>query len=123
MSIQVSEQAISVALPSTSVKMLMVQPYLEFDTPLREPFPLLAECTTRLAQAIDTVFEIARIFDPHIMLFPEFGLPDVEAVTKVAAYGYRSCPILKDSHRRCSGFIQNRICRALRAAVFHERRS
>jgi hypothetical protein len=86
MSIQVSEQAISVALPSTSVKMLMVQPYLEFETPLQEPFPLLAECSTRLAQAIDTVFEIARTFDPHIMLFPEFGLPGVDAVAKVAAH-------------------------------------
>lgn len=64
----------------------MVQPYLEFETPLQEPFPLLAECSTSLAQAIDTAFEIARTTDPHIMLFPEFGLPGVEAVSRIAAH-------------------------------------
>ena len=85
MSIQVSEQNITVTLPSTCVKMLMVQPYLEFETPLQEPFPLLPGCSAKLVQAIEKSFDIARTLDPHIMLFPEFGLPGVEAVKQVAA--------------------------------------
>src|ERR1035437_2053955 len=86
MSIQVSEQEISVTLPSICVKMLMVQPYLEFETPLQEPFPLSPGCSDRLSGAIDKAFDIARTFDPHIILFPEFGLPGVDAVSRVAAH-------------------------------------
>ena len=73
-------------LPSTSVKMLMVQPFLELVTPHQEPFPLLGACSARLVEAIDKVFTVALNFNPHIILFPEFALPGVDAVAKVAAY-------------------------------------
>ncbi len=85
MSIQVFEQSISVTFPSTCVKMLMVQPYLEFETPLQEPFPLLPGCSDKLIKAIDKAFDIAGTFNAHIMLFPEFALPGVGAVSKVAS--------------------------------------
>ena len=66
--------------------MLFVQPYLEFDAPLQEPFPFSAGCSDRLIQSIDKVFDIAKTFDPHFMLFPEFALAGVDAVRKISEY-------------------------------------
>jgi hypothetical protein len=86
MSLFVVERQINVTLPFSSVKMLSVQPCLEFAGPLQEPFPLAAGCCARLCQSVDKAFDIARTFDPHFFLFPEFGLPGVEAVRKIATH-------------------------------------
>lgn len=86
MSLDVVEKQINVALPSGSVKMLFVQPYLEFVAPNQEPFPFVAGCSGRLNQSIDKAFEIAHTFDPHFILFPEFALPGVDAVRKIVAH-------------------------------------
>lgn len=86
MSLQVVEKKINVALPIGSVKMLFVQPYLEFAAPLQEPFSFVADCVARLSQSIDTAFDIARTFDPHFILFPEFAIPGVDAVRKIIAH-------------------------------------
>ncbi|MGA9645425.1 MAG: hypothetical protein WBQ76_05835 [Candidatus Korobacteraceae bacterium] len=85
MSIPTREQQIGVTLPSTAVKMLVVQPYLELQSPRQEPFPLRPECSRRLLDAITNVFEISRTYCPHLVLFPEFTLPGVEAVERVVA--------------------------------------
>src|SRR5450759_299283 len=85
MSILVPEQQIDVTLPSTSVKMLIVQPHLEFLEPTQEPFPLRQECSQRLLDVVDNVFRIASAYHPQLILFPEFALPGVAGVQKVAA--------------------------------------
>ena len=84
MSLCVVEKHINVALPFGSVKMLFVQPLIEFQVPNQEPFALVEGCRDRLIQSIDRAFEIAHTFDPHFILFPEFALPGIEAVRKVA---------------------------------------
>lgn len=80
---QVAERQIDVTFPSNSVRMLIAQPFLEFVQPLQEPFPLAPECSARLLQAIDNVFEVARLSGPHFIVFPEFSLPGIEGVQKV----------------------------------------
>src|ERR1017187_8736018 len=86
MSLDVAEKQINVALPSGSVTMLFVQPYLEFAAPLQEPFPFVAGCSAHLIQSIDKAFDIARTFDPHFILFPEFALPGADAVRKIVEH-------------------------------------
>lgn len=81
----VSEQRIDVTLPLNSVKMLFVQPHLEFQGPIQEPFPLRQECIQRLLDVVDNVFLKARTYHPHMVLFPEFALPGVAGVEKVVA--------------------------------------
>ena len=63
--------------------MLLVQPFLEFEPPHQEPFPLSRACERRLSDAIDTVFECAASRHPHVILFPEFALPGVTGVQRV----------------------------------------
>lgn len=66
--------------------MLFVQPYLEFAAPVQEPFFLLPGCSARLTTSIDKAFDIASTFDPHFILFPEFALPGLDAVRKIAGH-------------------------------------
>lgn len=85
MSIPTREQQIGVTIPSTAVKMFVVQPYLQLQNPLQEPFPLRPDCSRRLLDAITNVFEMSRAYRPHLVLFPEFALPGVDAVERVIA--------------------------------------
>jgi hypothetical protein len=80
---QVAEFEIDVTFPSNSVKMLLAQPFLEFLQPQQEPFPLSPVCNVRLLQAIDNIFDVARLSRPHFIVFPEFSLPGIEGVQKV----------------------------------------
>lgn len=85
MSIHVREQQIKVTLPAAAVRMLIVQPYLELQSPPQEPFPLRPGCRQHLLDAITNVFDVSRTYAPHFVLFPEFALPGVEGVERVAA--------------------------------------
>ena len=78
----IEEQPLAVTLPSTSTTMLLVQPFLEFESPLQEPFPLSQACEQRLSDAIDGVFERHASRRPHVILFPEFALPGVAGVQR-----------------------------------------
>ena len=80
---RVPEQQIDVTLSSTSVKMLIAQPFLEFQAPLQEPFPLRPECAARLLTGIDKIFTVARSFHPDFIVLPEFSLPGVAGVERV----------------------------------------
>ena len=82
----VSEQQIDLTLPSVSVKMLIVQPHLDFQIPLQEPFPVRPECRDRLIKVVDNVFSSYGTFSPQLILFPEFALPGVEGVERVAGH-------------------------------------
>ena len=62
--------------------MVLVQPFLEFEPPQQEPFPLSQACERRLSDAIDTVFECATSRRAHVILFPEFALPGVAGVQR-----------------------------------------
>jgi hypothetical protein len=84
--LSVPEQRISLTLPSTHVKMLLVQPFIEFSRPLQEPFTLTPQVTTHIRSGIDNVFAVAEEFHPHFILFPEFSLPGVSAVEAVRDY-------------------------------------
>jgi hypothetical protein len=83
MSILVPEQHIDVTLSANNVKMFMVQPYLEFENPLQEPFPLTPACTQKLLDSVDHVFEMYVTFRPQIILIPEFTLPGVDGVERI----------------------------------------
>src|SRR5665213_3375756 len=83
--IEILEQPINIILPKTSVRMLIAQPFLEFDTPLQEPFPLLPACAARMTVGIDQVFSIALEFQPHFIVFPEFSVPGVAGVERIIA--------------------------------------
>ena len=80
---QVAEFQINVTFPSNSVRMLIAQPFLEFLQPPQEPFPLSPACNAGLLQAIDNIFDVARLSRPHFIIFPEFSLPGIEGVQKV----------------------------------------
>jgi hypothetical protein len=88
----VIEQQIDVTLPAISVRMLVVQPFLELQTPIQEPFNLRLHCVDRLLRAIDSVFTIAQTFHPHFVVFPEFCLPGVAGVERIVAH-MNSAPI------------------------------
>ena len=79
------EQTVAVTLPSDMVRMMVVQPFLDFRQPLREPFPLRDACAERLMDAINSVFEKVAEHRPHMVLFPEFAIPGVQGVERVAA--------------------------------------
>ena len=79
----IHEQLLDVTLPSTSIRMQLVQPFLEFEAPIQEPFPLSQGCEQRLLDVIDAVFERAALHRPHVILFPEFTLPGVPGVQRV----------------------------------------
>jgi hypothetical protein len=81
---QVTEQPINVTLPFGSVRMLIVQPYLELQEPRQEPFPLCPACERRALDVIDNVFTGYQTVIPQLILFPEFALPGVEGVERVA---------------------------------------
>jgi hypothetical protein len=81
---QVTEQPINVTFPFGSVRMLMVQPYLELQEPRQEPFPLSPACQQRQFDVIDNVFGHYQTVAPQLILFPEFALPGVEGVERVA---------------------------------------
>jgi hypothetical protein len=82
----VPEKQIDVTLPSGSVKMLIVQPYLEFQRPVQEPFPLRPTCQRRLLDAIDNVFIACGTINPQLVLFPEFTLPGIDGVERIVAH-------------------------------------
>jgi hypothetical protein len=84
--IQTPEQPIDITLSENSVKMLIAQPFLEFQPPIQEPFALLPGCAARMLAGIDRVFLVAGTFRPHFIVFPEFSLPGVVGVKSVAAY-------------------------------------
>ena len=84
--IQAPEQQIDVTLPSTSVKMLIAQPFLEFQTPIQEPFALRPECAARILAAVDNIFVVVGAFHPHFIVLPEFSLPGVAGVERVMGH-------------------------------------
>jgi hypothetical protein len=84
--IRVPEQQIDVTLPSTSVNMLIAQPFLEFQAPVQEPFALRPECAARILAAIDNVFVVAGTFHPHFIVLPEFSLPGIAGVERVVGH-------------------------------------
>ena len=64
---------------------MFVQPFLDFMEPPLEPFPPSATCAQRLMDAIDSVFAKVTEHSPQMVLFPEFAIPGVQAVERVAA--------------------------------------
>lgn len=83
--INIVEEAINVTLPSTSVKMLLAQPFLQLRTPVQEPFTLSDDCRLRMSAGIANVLKIAATVQPHVILFPEFAIPGVQAVEDIKA--------------------------------------
>lgn len=63
--------------------MLLAQPFLEFQTPVQEPFALLPECADRILMGIDNIFAVARTYHPHFIVLPEFSIPGVAGVERV----------------------------------------
>lgn len=80
---RVCEEPIKVTLSRTRVRMLIVQPHLDFQQPAQEPFPIHPECIQRLGQSIDSVLDRAATLHPNVVLFPEFTLPGVEGVERL----------------------------------------
>lgn len=66
--------------PTSGVRMLLAQPWLEFAAPIQEPFALTEACTQRLSAALHAVIARCEALTPHIVLFPEFSLASVDAV-------------------------------------------
>ena len=81
----VVEQTLAVTLPANTVRMMHVQPFLDFEEPALEPFRPSTTCAQRLMDAIDSVFARITEHSPQVVLFPEFAIPGVQAVERVAA--------------------------------------
>jgi hypothetical protein len=77
------EHILDVTLPSTSVTMLIAQPFVEFHLPRQEPFPLSQACRDRMMGGIDKVFQLARTVRPHFIVFPEFSVPGLTGVQRI----------------------------------------
>ncbi len=83
---RVSEQQIDVTLPSNAVRMLIAQPFLEFQAPVQEPFALTPACVQRLEDAIDNTFATVAAYHPRFVLFPEFSVPGIAGVQRIAQH-------------------------------------
>jgi hypothetical protein len=83
---RVPEQQIDVTLPSDAVRMLIVQPFLEFQPPVQEPFALTQACAQRLENAIDSTFAKVTEYHPRFVLFPEFSVPGLAAVEQITQH-------------------------------------
>lgn len=83
---RVLEQQIDVTLPSTAIRMLIAQPFLEFQAPLQEPFRLEPGCAQHLEDAIDTTFARVAEFQPQFVLLPEFSVPGLPGVQRLAQH-------------------------------------
>src|SRR3979490_2681672 len=83
---RVSEQQIDVTVPSNAVRMLIAQPFLEFQAPVQEPFSLTAPCVQRLDDAIDNTFTKVAAYHPRFVLFPEFSVPGLAGVERIAQH-------------------------------------
>lgn len=81
----VSEQPVAVTLPFDAVLLMLVQPFLQLQQPLQEPFPIDSTCAARITRAIDAIFVHVAARRPHFILFPEFAIPGVDGVRRVAA--------------------------------------
>src|SRR4051812_22442133 len=83
LAMQVVEQQIDVTLPSNAVRMLIAQPFLEFQPPVQEPFALTPACVQRLQDAIDHTFVKVAAYHPRFVLFPEFSVPGLAGVQRI----------------------------------------
>jgi hypothetical protein len=83
---RVLEQQIDVTLPSNAVKILIAQPFLEFQAPIQEPFALTPASVQRLEDAIDNTFAKVAAYQPRFVLFPEFSVPGLTGVQRIAQH-------------------------------------
>ena len=83
---RVLEQQVDVTLPSNAVRMLIAQPFLEFQTPVQEPFALTPASVQRLQDAIDNTFAKVAAYHPRFVLFPEFSVPGLAGVQRIAQH-------------------------------------
>src|SRR5436305_628293 len=83
---RVPEQQVDMTLLSNAVRMLIVQPFLEFQPPVQEPFALSESCAQRLENAIDNTFARAAEYHPRFVLFPEFSVPGLGGVQRIAQH-------------------------------------
>ena len=83
---RVLEQQIDVTLPSNAVRMLIAQPFLEFQAPVQEPFALTPASVQRLEDAIDNTFAKAAAYHPRFVLFPEFSVPGLVGIQRIAQH-------------------------------------
>lgn len=70
---RVVEQQIDVTLPSNAVKMLIVQPFLEFQAPVQQSLALTPACTQRLEDEIDSTFAKVAAHNRRFVLFTNHG--------------------------------------------------
>src|SRR5687767_10700420 len=83
---RVLEQQIDVTLPSNAVRMLIAQPFLEFQAPIQEPFALTPASVQHLQDAIDNTFAKVAAYHPRFVLFPEFSVPGLAGVQRMAQH-------------------------------------
>lgn len=81
--ISVIQEPLDVTLPSESVRVLSVQPFISFKTPVQEPFPVSGECESRLMRGIDCVLDSVRSRSPQFIVFPEFSIPGLAGVSRL----------------------------------------
>jgi hypothetical protein len=81
--ISIVEEQISVTLPTESVRILSAQPFLEFQEPVQEPYPMSVDCASRLSQGLDRMIEAATLSRPQFIIFPEFSVPGVSGVERL----------------------------------------
>jgi hypothetical protein len=85
LSIEIIEETLAVTLPTESVRVLCAQPFINLREPIQEPFPISDECQSRLSQGIDRVLHAANEFRPQFIVFPEFSIPGVAGVARLAS--------------------------------------
>ena len=83
---RVPGQQIDVTLPSNAVRMLIAQPFLEFQDPVQEPFALTPVSVRRLEDAVDNTFVKVAAYHPRFVLFPEFSVPGLAGVQRIAQH-------------------------------------
>ena len=81
--ISIIEEQLSVTLPDESVRVLSAQPFLEFQIPIREPYPVSDKCASRLSQGLDRVIDAAKQSKPQFIIFPEFSIPGISGVARL----------------------------------------
>lgn len=85
--LNIIEQDIDLVLPSSHVRMVLMQPFVHFERPYTEPYKWRDAKKAGQLQAIQRTLQIANPADDrshsHFTIFPEYAIPGVDGVRTI----------------------------------------
>jgi hypothetical protein len=85
--ITVQEIELPLRIPSASINMVFMQPYIEFETPHREPYKWSQQARGDQLKAIERTLELAarptQEERAHFTVFPEYSVPGLDGINLI----------------------------------------